>query len=370
MADVGLELIERLGVEIGPRLAGSDAARRGAEAVADAVRTLGIEPRLQEFDLLGYVPEEPELEVAGERWDAAPCTWAHPSPPEGLRGRARRIGTQVVIPGMVSAPAFTIEDEQGRQLGQLYGNPFGGPAIPLVSGYGQLLTMPSAWISAADAERLERLGTTEVRLRCGGEFRSGLKERNVLAELPGDSDETVIVCAHLDTVRGAPGLIDNASGAQAVLELLRRFRDRPRPRGLLACFFAAEEIGLLGSRFFVLDRKLRGELDRITAVVNLDCVARGESMLLMGDPEWTRTELETAAGELGLASRNEIQVGPLRAGSDHLPFALEGIPAAWVTHWPYSEYHTDGERMELVDEVKLADAVALAERVVERLLAR
>jgi hypothetical protein len=361
-------LIEQLGSGVGPRLAGSDAARRGAEAIADAVRGLGVEPRFQEFSLLGYVPEEPVLEVAGERWDAAPCTWAQPSPAGGLRGRARRIGTQAVIPGMVGAPAFTIEDEDGRERGQLYGNPFGGPAIPLVSGYGQVLTMPSAWISSADAERLDSLGPVDVWLQCGGEFRSGLTERNVLARLDGDSEETVVVCAHFDTVRGAPGFVDNASGVQAVFELLRRFRDRPRRRSILACFFAAEEIGLLGSRFFVLDAKLRGELDRIKAVVNLDCVARGERLMALGDPEWMRDEIESAARGLGLDG--DLVGGPLRPGSDHLPFALEGIPAIWAAYWPYPEYHTDTERIELVDEAKLVNAVGLAERLVERLLVR
>jgi hypothetical protein len=367
---VGLELIERLGIEIGPRLAGSDEARRAADAVAEAVGTLGLQPVFQEFKVLCYVPQEPELEVAGEPWDAAPCTWAHASPPDGVRGRARRVGMQPVIPGMVAAPAFTIEDEDGQEVGQLFGNPFGGPAIPLVSGYGQLLTMPSAWISAADADRLDSLDAPEVKLVCGGEFRPGVTERNVLVELPGETDETVVISCHLDTVRGAPGVIDNASGAQGVFELLRRFQDRPRRRRILACFFAAEEIGLLGARFFVSDRKIRGELSDIAAVVNLDCIARGEQLMFMADPDWLRDDAAAVVAELNLGRRNRVDIGPVRAGSDHLPFSQEGIPAVWLAHWPYREYHTAEERMELVDRTKLQDAIDAAEKLVDRLARR
>ena len=74
-----MNLIETLGVEIGVRQAGTPEAGRAAEAVADAFRDTGLEPRFHEFGLLGYEAEEPELEIDGERWDAGPCMYAHPT---------------------------------------------------------------------------------------------------------------------------------------------------------------------------------------------------------------------------------------------------------------------------------------------------
>ena len=85
-----MNLVEALAVDVGPRPAGSDEASRAADLVADAFRELGLEPRFQEFDLLGYEADEPELEVEGERWDAGPCMYAHPFDGEGV---VKRIGS-------------------------------------------------------------------------------------------------------------------------------------------------------------------------------------------------------------------------------------------------------------------------------------
>ena len=53
-----------------------------------------------------------------------------------------------------------------------------------------------------------------------------------------------------------------------------------------------------------------------------------------------------------------------------MPFAEEGIPAATIVHFPYPEYHTTRERLELVDEQRLADAVELAAALVASQLER
>jgi cobalamin biosynthesis protein CbiG len=49
-----VNLLQTLGVDIGVRTAGSAEAARAADAIADAFRELGLEPRFEEFPLLGY----------------------------------------------------------------------------------------------------------------------------------------------------------------------------------------------------------------------------------------------------------------------------------------------------------------------------
>ena len=78
-----MNLVEALAGGVGPRTAGSDAAVRAADTVAAAFRELGLEPRFQEFDLVGYEADEPELEVEGEHWPAGPCMYAHAFDGEG-----------------------------------------------------------------------------------------------------------------------------------------------------------------------------------------------------------------------------------------------------------------------------------------------
>jgi Zn-dependent M28 family amino/carboxypeptidase len=135
---------------------------------------------------------------------------------------------------------------------------------------------------------------------------------------------------------------------------------------MLAIAFGAEECGLAGSRFFVADAKTRGALDRIAAVVNLECLARGDRLELWVGPDDLRDRGVRIAEELGI---RELRTRPPISGSDHFPFASLGIPAACLLRWPYPEYHLDADRPEIADETLLAGATVFALRLVEELLA-
>jgi Iap family predicted aminopeptidase len=354
-----VNLIDVLAGEIGPRLAGSNASAQAAEAVAQAFRELGLEPRFQEFPFLAYDPDEPQLEVNDEHWAAGPAMYSQPADVNGI---VRRIGTHIVLPDVFEPPAFAIEDD-GIERGRLYGNPLGGGATPFPTGYGPTLTGPAAYISAADARRLP--DGAQVRLRVGGRFLP-THERNVLAEHPGESEETVVVCAHYDCAWHARGAVDNASGVEALRRIVERLTPRRHRRTLLAIGFGAEEFGLAGARYFVTDAKTRGDLGRIAAVVNLECLAQGKQLELWAGPDELKKRGLRIARELGLG---DLPTRPPIAGSDHHPFAIEGIPAACLLRWPYPEYHLPADQPELADETLLAPATELATRLVEELLA-
>jgi hypothetical protein len=354
-----VNLVDVLGGEIGARPAGSEAARRAAEAVAVAFRDLGVEPVFQEFPFVAYVPDEPWLEVDGVAWPAGPVMYAQSADVEGT---IRRIGTHVVLPGLFEPVAFAVEAD-GRDVARVYANPLGGGATPFPTGYGPTLTGPGVYISASDAERLQ--DGAHVRLRCAGSF-DPVTERNVLAELPGEGDETVVVCAHYDSAWRAAGAIDNASGVEGMRRVVERLAGRRHRRTLVAAAFAAEELGLSGARFFVHEAKLRGELGRIKAVVNLECLARGEQLELWAAPEALKAQGLRIASELGLG---DLPTRPPIQGSDHFPFAVEGIPAACILRWPFPEYHLPADRPDIADEALLEPAALLATRLVEELLA-
>lgn len=72
---------------------------------------------------------------------------------------------------------------------------------------------------------------------------AGQRFSNLEATLPGrvHADESVVVGAHYDSVEGAPGADDNASGAAALLELARMLRDEPLSRSVRFVAFVNEE---------------------------------------------------------------------------------------------------------------------------------
>ena len=327
--------------------------------MASAFLDLGVAPRFQEFPFLAYAADEPSLEVDGVAWPAGPVMYAQPAHVEGT---IRRIGTHVVLPGLFEPTAFAIESD-GREVARIYGNPLGGGATPFTTGYGPTLTGPGVYVSAADAERLR--DGAHVRLRCDGRF-DPVTERNVLVELPGEDDETVVVCAHYDSAWRAGGAVDNASGVEGVRRIVERLAGHRRRRTLVAAAFGAEELGLSGARFFVHEAKLRGELGRIKAVVNLECLARGDRLELWAAPEAMQERGLRIASELGLGDLPTRLAIP---GSDHYPFASEGIPAACIVRWPYPEYHLPADNPAIADEALIEPAVELAARLVEELLA-
>lgn len=363
-----MNLLQALGVEIGVRTTGSEAAARAAAAIADALRELGLEPRFEEFPLLGYDADEPQLEIDGEGWPAGPCMYAHPTPPDGVTGRLRRIGEQEGMVGFPPTGVWAIESDSGDALALVYENPVRGGAIPFL-GFGPAITTgPAAFVSTDDAKRVPEGAT--ATLRTGGRFVPGRRERNVVAELAGESEEIVVVSAHYDSVWRGPGVIDNASGVEGVRRVAERLVGRAHPRTVAFVAFAAEEIGLIGSQHLVWDWKLRGRLKRVVGCVNLDCIAHGDRLEVMVGPEELRGRALETARRLGLTERYDLQVTGPDTGTDHFHFAQEKIPAVSILHFPYPEYHLPTETIELVDEQKLDDAVELATALVESQLAR
>lgn len=362
---LSVNLVDQL-AGIGPRLAGSEASAQAAREIAAALTALGLEPWEQEFALLGYEPGAPRLEIDGEPWPAAPCMYSHPTPAGGVEGTLRHLGTQVVLRDLFEPTAFALERD-GREVARLYGNPLGGGAVPFSSGYGYTISGPAAYVSTADALRLREREGAHVRLETTARFVPGMRECNVLAALPGETDEVVVVSAHFDSAWQSPGAVDNASGVEVLRRVAAALRGRRLGRSVLFAAFGAEEPGLLGSRFFMLEARLRGELERITAVVNLDCVARGQRLELKASPAALRERVLANATALGLDDRYEIVGKPSGPGTDDHTFWLEGVPALAIIWWTYPEYHLHTDLPELVDPAKLDDATALALALVEDL---
>ena len=360
-----MNLIDALAAGIGPRTAGSDAAVRAADVVAQAFRELGLEPWFQDFELVGYDADEPELEVDGQRWDAGPCMYAHAFDGEGA---VRRIGESNAPVGEGKLPSFAVVDVAGREVARLLTSPFSTGAIPFMSPHVHITTPPTAFVSRADAERLR--DGMHVRLKVGGRFVPGRRERNVIAEIAGRSAERLIVSAHYDSVWHGPGAIDNASGVEGVRRVGEALVGRDLPHTVQLVAFAAEEIKLTGSRWYVDEAKLRGELEEIKGVVNLDCIARGDKLNVLASPDALLGRAVEAARALGLLERYELETGPATGGVDSHWFADAGVPALTILHFPYDEYHLPADSPALVDERLMDDAVALALALVESQLAR
>jgi aminopeptidase YwaD len=165
-------------------------------------------------------------------------------------------------------------------------------------------------------------------LESGG-FNRG-KLRNVVAERRGtapDGERGLLVAgAHLDSVRGAPGANDNASGSSTLIELARSLAGIDTRNDLRLVWFDGEEAGLLGSRAHVQANAV--DMARTVAMVNMDMV--GSQFGDVGASLGSRTSNAVADALRGVMLRTGL-TGAIRgerhSRSDHASFDAAGIPA-------------------------------------------
>jgi hypothetical protein len=211
--------------------------------------------------------------------------------------------------------------------------------------------------------------------------------QNVIATLPGRgvlADEWVVVGAHYDHVGWtiAPdsslqifnGADDNASGTAVLLEVARYLAERDAAsssdatrRSLMFVGWGAEEIGLVGSRFFCETPTV--PLARVAAMVNLDMVGRLRDALQIraaGSARWWADVVREANTE-GLTV--DLDPDPIKGGSDHLCFLSAGRPAVHLFTGLHAEYHTPADDPPLINRDGLREIANLTAQLVEVLAA-
>lgn len=121
-------------------------------------------------------------------------------------------------------------------------------------------------------------GNETVTVHLQVETRGGdIETVNVLAETPGGDPDTVVMAGgHFDSVAAGPGINDNGSGTAALLEMALELAqmDEPPTNKVRFAFWGAEELGLLGSTYYVRDLQENApeELDDIALYLNFDMI--------------------------------------------------------------------------------------------------
>src|SRR5579871_1069864 len=194
---------------------------------------------------------------------------------------------------------------------------------------------------------------------------------NVLAYLPGKTDEYIIIGAHYDHLGYGnvdslapsqigtihPGADDNASGTAGVLELARLLAPRKGQleRGILFADFAGEELGLLGSAEWV--KEPTKPIDKADAMINMDMIGRikdekvyiggtgtGASFKELLDEEKAKFPFHFEYSQSGYAA------------SDHTSFVGKKIPVLFFFSGLHSDYHKPSDTW---DKINAADAAKL-----------
>ena len=204
-----------------------------------------------------------------------------------------------------------------------------------------------------------------------------LADPNILGYLEGTDkkDEIVVIGGHYDhDGKDSKGNIffgadDNASGTTAVLELARAFSSAkaagngPR-RSILFITYAAEEKGLLGSKFYTENPIF--PLKNTVACINIDMIGRVDDKHLKGNHDYIHAiGSDKLSSELYHINKDENEKhtkleidymydnpkDPMRLyyRSDHYNFAKKGIPSVFYFSGLHPDYHTPADTYEKID---------------------
>ena len=207
----------------------------------------------------------------------------------------------------------------------------------------------------------------------------GMATRNILAVLPGASPalrgEVVVIGAHYDhlglggfgaldpdsTGRVHNGADDNASGTAALLEIGRLLAGRRPARTIVLVAFSGEELGTLGSSFFV-QHPVPQPIDSLYAMLNMDMVGRMRNARLLALGAATAREFPALLDSLNTPPRFDLRAsGDGWGPSDHAVFFAARRPVLHFFTDLHDDYHRstdDWDKLNLAGIAQVAQFVA------------
>ncbi len=189
---------------------------------------------------------------------------------------------------------------------------------------------------------------------------------------PGLAQQYVVIGAHLDHLGSDfNGADDNASGCAGVLEIAESIAMNPPKRSVMFVLFSGEEMGILGSAYFVNNCPV--PIDSIIGMVNLDMIGRTEENHKDEGTHYICNMGGTTDFMLGFVEETNANTykWPLMrltdAGSDHSSFARRGIPSVFFFSGRHKDLHTTEDDPLKIDYDKMLILTRLAYEVVMRL---
>ena len=380
----GWETLEKL-VTIGNRHPGQQGEREGTAVVEQALESVGLEPESSEFDVPGWWRGETELTLTevspGRTFDKQHQILAHPcteqchleaplidvghGAPEDFKSTdtdgAIVVASSDDPPGQsISGMEKHVRAAQGGAEAFILRTHIEGALPPTGSNEPNLI--PAFSVSREVGVHLLNYADrsdTHVELQTDPEIQPSTSQ-NVEATLGPETDEEILVSAHVDSHDINDGARDNGVGCAVVVELANQLRKIEPDLGTQVRFvlFGAEEIGLYGAHHWVQTNNLGA----VKALINIDG-AGGTSRVKIDHhifEELGDNMEQTIAKELSLpVEKSDETTG------DAWAFVQHGVPSVTVRTVPENDHdsydpgrgwgHTHGDTIDKLDRHDIRD---------------
>jgi carboxypeptidase Q len=409
-SDYALRQTAYLSNNIGARLSGSPKAQRAVEYVADEMRKLGLDVRLQKLAVPHWVRGEEQGELVEFPGMAQGTTQkvvltalggSIATPANGLTAEV------VVVNNFDELNALGKDKVQGKIIlfnhkfdREMAASGFGLDAYRLATAYrgggaiaaaklgavgvlvrsagasqnrlahtggmryaDDVTKIPAAAVSFEDAEMIAHLakeGRVRINLLLTPQTFPDATSYNVIADLKGSEkpDEVVIVSGHLDSWDLGTGALDDATGIAVSMQvpfLLKQLKLQPK-RTIRFVAYMNEENGLVGGTTYAKEEA--ANISKHFAAIEADLGASHPlGILFTGKPEVASyfAPISKILGSQG-AALSQLQLGGV--GADIGPLTQKGVPsfAPWFDTRTYFNYHhTAADTFDKVNPKELAE---------------
>lgn len=273
----------------------------------------------------------------------------------------------------------------------------GLPAIDLKKSWANsFLTFNEIGIDSLEALMISGVDPAKYQMKtivkANAELiRKEVTTMNVVAMLEGNDPalmhEYIVVGAHYDhlgmggqgsgsrmpdTLAAHVGADDNGSGVVSVMAMASAlaFEKNNLRRSVLFVAFGAEEMGLLGSRYFV--RNLPVEKGKIAAMINFDMIGRlnAEKAVVAGGTG-TAIDMEKLLDQVAANASIKLSYSPEGFGaSDHASFYAEDIPVLFFSTGAHSDYHTPLDTPDKINYEGMVEVLDLVGNITLELINR
>ncbi len=326
------------------RIAGTDGERRARDYIVKVIKSYGLTPEIQYFDIFSFIPLNGEIIVNNKRFNARPFGGfksfdidgelqyiEHHSVVENPEGKILMLYYRITpreyrkmlrkkIRGIITVNTPEREEMTGNIIQKIIKS----ASIPIVS------------VSYNTGLKLLHYTGKGVRIQGKGKITKS-KSANIIVKK--SQNPTTIICAHYDTVAYSKGVSDNGGGSAVLLALLNDLGKNTQ-----FIWFGAEEFGLLGSFNYVNNNENKGT----EFVINIDVTGDDigtNNIIVTGDrklKEWIKRILKR--------ERLYAKIKKNIYSSDSIPFGKIDIPSININRaggTPSFYIHTEGDSSEV-----------------------
>ncbi len=362
------------------RLAGTSGEQKASTVITGYLKSLGLKPKLEAFDLQGFDAGKAELSIGGKTFEATPFGLCGDSVTEGELVFLENADVLLQSPGRYK-DRIVLYYHTSKRLYDLYEytkvKAFIGIGAPFKKQSSlshrqkrvEETIIPSAQVSYSVAEQLTKFKGKKIKLTIRQKTEKK-KAHNIVTDIKGKGkDEALtLLVGHYDSVARSHGAGDNAGGTVCLLKAAEYFVKHQPERDLRIICFSGEEMGLLGSFDYV--HKHEEELARrCRLVINVDLagdpIGRNALMVL-----GTKELMGYAGGvlrEKGLPFDEQLSI----YSSDCMPFSQLEIPALNVARLGGKALyfiHTEDDKAKYVSQKGLEAPYKATVTLLERIL--